>query len=283
MNKLLVWCFFVIFAFTISPTQASTFTLFDGSTDPSFQGWTTRAATSHQGGTIQTDVINSDIYISETTLGAFNHHGIDTGAGTFVVTMRAAVTGSSHNYADAGFFFSVVGFERPDLGVGYVEPNRLYSLYIDPTRIGFWDDLGGTYSLDTSIFHEYGIAYQNDVMKIFIDTSIDDIVNGLAAPVLERTIPPEDFFAYNGSDSSPAFQRHYEGVISFGDWTNDYGVNSLYSVDYIKVAQVAAREQREPYIRNVSSDPQSIPEPSSILLILAAGLGMVGAMKGRKS
>lgn len=222
------------------------------------------------------------------TIGyAWNYYWRETGAGSFVISVRVAVTESSHNFGDAGFMLGVIG--NPEYAAHYPTA-RWNGIYIDPTKIGFMDDQGGSFSLDATAFHEYAISYKNDLISIFVDQPFASVVDGSATAVLTRQLfaefrndpnrdsqPVSDFFTPTNIGNQ-IIQSSFEGVISFGDHTNDSRppINSTYMLDFILFEQLSLRGDRPLHF-----SIQAVPEPSTITLVCLGFIGL-GAILRRK-
>jgi hypothetical protein len=236
----------IISFFILSPgAYGSSVYLFTGSGTPEAQGCTLNSGAGHLGGTV--DVVTqaggglSDALYVETTGMQFHKYSLNTGFSEFLVSARLKVTSGSHNSYDAGFMFSPFG--TPEL-FGSL-PDRSNSIYIDPAETGFMD-LASSVPITSGVFHEYAILYRNNLLEIFIDNSYEDILSGFAESILSRT----------GPISNP-------GLITFGDQTNDPGVNSTYTLDFIKFQGIT---------------PAPVPLPGAIWLFGSALVGIFASI-----
>lgn len=224
--------------------------LFDGSGLPEDQGWL--SYTNGYGGDpdrpspviiTQTGGGPNDVFSASTSAMTFNEYMIDSGSGSFYVSMRVAIEEASHDMHDAGFAFSPIGRSYPITGTGgnnFVWSDRFLGLYINDDQIGFQDN-SGVYYLDATDYHEYAVLYTHDSMKIYVDTPYEQIIQGNATPVLSREIPSLHPHQDQHGGMSYGWDSLIEGAIVFGDTTNDDGINSTYTLDYIKFEYLGPR------------------------------------------
>jgi hypothetical protein len=87
----------------------------------------------------QTGGGSGDEFYASTAGMTFNEYMIDSGAGTFIVSIRVAIDSASHNLFAGGFTFSPIGRSYPINGEGqnqFVWTDRSYGLYINSSQIG---------------------------------------------------------------------------------------------------------------------------------------------------
>jgi hypothetical protein len=239
--------------FMSTTSKGETYFLFNGSEYPEDHGWLSYS-NGYSGGPnrpppiiiTQSGGSESDVFYASTSEMTFNEYMIDSGAGTFYLSIRVAIEEASHNLHDAGFAFSPIGRSYPINGEGgnnFVWTDRHYGLYINSSQIGFQDEFD-LYYLNTTTFHEYAILYTHDLIKVYVDTTYEDILNGSAVPILLREISaihPQRIIEWTNL---------LDGAIVFGDTTNDNGINSSYTLDYVKFEYLGPRV----YPRQGSSD-----------------------------
>jgi hypothetical protein len=73
-------------------------------------------------------------------------------------------------------------------------------------------------------------------MKVYVDTTYEDILNGSAVPILSREIS-----AIHPKSGFIEWTNLLEGAIVFGDTTNGDGLNSSYTLDYVKFEYLGPR------------------------------------------
>ena len=206
-------------------------TLFDGTSMPERQGWSVGSSDggSEESGpgplvSIRPGEQRGGEFSVETVGTRIHRYSYDTHSDQLIATIRVKVLTASHNPFDSGFYFSL-----SDSGV---LGDRANSIYITPQEIGFADGLGDRRPIDAANYHDYSLLFRAGKIGVFIDQSIADIRDGVAEPVLSRTIVPGD------SSFSP-------GVVGFGDGSNDAAVgpaaNSSYVVEFVQTESLSSR------------------------------------------
>ncbi|RYG98521.1 MAG: hypothetical protein EON58_06860, partial [Alphaproteobacteria bacterium] len=128
--------------------------------------------------------------------------------------MKAAATG--FNTLDAALTISAFGS-----GTTIPVSDRFNNVAVSPGRIQFGNEIGGSFVLDTTIYHEYAIRLLNGNLSVYVDANFSDIIAGTAVPVMSR------------NNVVPQIGR-IPGQIVFGDATDDTYVDSRYTVDFVK-------------------------------------------------
>lgn len=211
-------------------------TLYDGSGNPTGQGWTVTgdgAQVAH-GGT--TEFISSNDAGGKTS--QFYMFKYDTGASDYIASLRLQVVSSSYNLLDAALTFNPFG---NGVLTAYARQN---TFMIGNGNVVWGDELGGSVVLDTSVFHDYAFHYNKGQLSLYIDASFDDIASGKATAALSRTV------------TAPTETNHM-GYLAWGDATNDPNYNSDYILDNVRFQDLQATQ---------------VPEPSTLALI-ALGIG----------
>lgn len=200
--------------------------VYDGNAVPTAQGWTRHTIVGPGGpatetvgaGTTEFSTLN---FSSGHQSGTTNEYQLATGATNFVVSIRVKATVTSYNNLDAGLTFSAYGSGGPQAS------ERFSNVAISPGKIQF-GDAGGSFVVDTTVFHEYAMRLINGNLSVYVDGNFDDIVAGTAVPVMSR------------SNVVPQTGR-IPGNIVFGDATNDANYDSLYTVDFVKFYDYGAQ------------------------------------------
>jgi hypothetical protein len=195
--------------------------LFNGSGSPESHAWANKNFLSEL---ITTEVhsghADADLFRAKTRYCATNQYMLDTGFDEFYVAIRVAVFSGSYNLHDAGFAFSPVGnryYIDATGGDDEIYSHRSIGLYIAHDRVGF-QDLTAEHFLDATYFHNYSIWFKNNEVKVYLDSTYDQINSGGGNLILNRTIPPliDDFYP-------PGYLsvKYKKGAIAFGDTSND--------------------------------------------------------------
>lgn len=217
-KKVLPWSFAFLGFIGFSSADAAPELIYDGSSAPMAPAWSNA-----QQGT-PTVVTSSGLtrFTTKTVIGSntsdFNLYKYATGTNSFIASIRLkAYAVNNHNQLDAGLMFAVGdNFDTPFGNT----TQRAAMLYIDTDAIGWADDSAPAVANDASQFHEYAIRYHNGQLDVFIDTTFDAIMAGTATPQLSRAMPPT-------GDT--------QGIIVFGDQTNDANVDSDFEVEFVKL------------------------------------------------
>jgi len=166
--------------------------------------------------------------------------GIDVASGfSLELILKVLEVSQPHNFLDAGIAF--LASYNPNVAAGS-GTEREQLIFFDENSIG-WGDESSSFALDTTKdFRTYRLSVdKSGIASVFVD-------NVLA---LQRS----------------GFQTN--GIIAFGDQTNDFGIESRFAVKSISVEKI------------------SVPEPSSILgfltpSILGIGLSLKNKLKKQK-
>lgn len=273
---MMLWQALILFFAFLPVSQAASVVLFDGSGIPEDQGWSVFSSTGPEPViTTQTGGGLSDLFSVETAGRRIHKYRYDAGSSALLTSIRVAVADASHNFADAGFYFSVIHSN------GEWMPDRANSIYIDSDEIGFMNsglssEESWTYSLDATEFHEYVIRYSSThLLELFVDAQFSDIESGIVTPVLIRQMYEDQSFPGLGPNY---WDNHHVGSISFGDMTNDLNVNSSYEVDFVRYENLGELEERPPS----EAPPGAVPAPSAIWLF-GSGLAGIGYQQLRKN
>lgn len=238
------------------PTAMAATTLFDGSGLPDSVGWNLDSFVAEPGnGTItvtpQSGGSSSDVLSVSTTGTAVHLYSKNVGATNYIISMGVTILRSSFNSYDWGLGLSPFAGQvfTPSGDFAYSEPDRVNSLTIGEGSIQ-WSDLeGGSFALDTSVFHEYAISYVGDKLNAYVDSSFEDIAAGTATPVLTRS----------GVRPNP----NEVGTVAFGDQSNDSSyppnccVNSAYQLNFVRFQSVPT---------------VAVPEPNTVSALIFFGL-----------
>lgn len=225
------------------PTSGTTIVL-DGGFLPSEQGW--NVVTDFN---LPPDVSTDGNVLTINTIGISPPPGVPSGQVTLFyrdvgidktngfsleLILKVLEVSEKHNPFDAGIAF--LTSYNPEFFAGFPS-DREQLIYFDEDSIG-WGDESGSFAIDTtSEFHTYRLTVENNGMAtVFVD-------NVLA---LQRS----------------GFQTN--GIIAFGDQTNDLGVDGRLAV------------------KNISVEEFSVPEPFSALGFLALGALGIGLSLKRK-
>lgn len=195
--------------------HAAPVVIYDGSSAPMAPAW----SQTQQGAPEVTTSVGITRFRTKTASGSrtsdTNLYTYATGTNSFIASIRLkAYAVNTHNSLDAGLTFSVGdNFSSPG-----TTPQRAAMLYIDTGAIGWADDTAAVPN-DATQLHEYAIRYSNSQLDVFVDASFDEIVAGTATPKLTRPMV----------STGPQ-----QGVIFFGDQTNDPNVDSDFEVQFVK-------------------------------------------------
>lgn len=248
-----------------SAARAATI-LFDGSGTPDTVGWqlTSFVAEPPNGTVTVTPQFtgNASDKLSVSTTGTAVHfYSKNIDAANYLISIGVRVVRSSFNSYDSGLGLSPFAkqFFSQDGDFLYVQEDRTNSLTIGEKSIQWSDLVGDSFAIDTSVFHEYAISYIGGKLNIYVDKSFDDIINGIATPVLTRTgVKPQ-----NGASV---------GAVAFGDPSNDSSflpnccVNSSYELDFVRFQSL--------------DDIPPVPEP---LTTVGSGVALgIGALIKRR-
>ena len=183
--------------------------IFDGSANPTTEGWTEIGL----GGVVSTD---GNIFTVNTVglpdsggtspYDLFKYSAPQLTTGGYTIEARLKTSGSTFNQLDGGATLMVGGNAT---GAGDTAARSDMILFSNTSVM--WGDLSHSYSVDTTQYHVYDLTVDNAGVATFY-------VDGTAA--LTRT-------GYTTS-----------GIISFGDQTNDAGVNGRMDIDYISIGAV---------------------------------------------
>lgn len=200
----------------MSGAQAAPQLIYDGSSPPAPESWTQAKI----GSPTVASADGLTRFTTRTALGGgtsdANLYKYAAGTNSFIASIKLkAYSVNRHNSLDAGLMFSVG--DDFTLTAGN-QTQRSAMLYIDPTAIGWADDTASAPN-DASGFHEYAIRYTNGQLDVFVDTSFEAVVSGNATPKLSRSLP--------STESN-------QGVIVFGDQSNDPNVDSDFAVEFVK-------------------------------------------------
>lgn len=207
-----------------SGASAAPVILYDGNASPTAQGWTRHSRPGPNGPGTETvgagtTEFNTDISgpLPDDQRSAANEYRIVKDATNFVVSIRLKAAATGFNTLDAALTFSAFGWAA---ATGPVS-DRFNNVAISPGRIQFGNEVGGFYTLDTTIYHEYAMRLLNGNLTVYVDANFADIVAGTAVPVMSRTnVVPQT--------------GRIPGQIVFGDATDDPHVDSRYTVDFVK-------------------------------------------------
>ncbi len=225
----IAWSAFLISAALVRTAYSAT--LFDGTSIPERQGWSVFTSNGGEERSGPSALVStkpsgtSEGEFSVETAGTRIHrYSYDTHSDELIATIRVKVLASTHNPYDSGFYFSL-----SDSGL---LGDRANSIYIAPQEIGFADGLGDRHAVDASQYHEYSLLFRAGQIGVFIDQSVANILDGVAEPVLARTIAPSD------SSFTP-------GIVGFGDDSNDGAVgpagNSSYVLEFVRAQSLSSR------------------------------------------
>ena len=238
------------------PTAMAATTLFDGSGLPDSAGWNLNSFVDEPEDSTITVVPQSggdlsDVLSVSTTGRAVHLYSKNVGATNYIISMGVRVLRSSFNSYDWGLGLSPFAQQvfTPSGEFLFSYPDRVNSLTIGEGSIQWSDLIGGSFVLDTSVFHEYAISYIDNKLNVYVDSSFDDIAAGTAVPLLTRTrVSPNP---------------NEVGIVAFGDQSNDgfepfnCCVNSAYQLNFVKFRSV-------PTI--------AVPEPNAVSALIFLGL-----------
>ena len=238
-------------AATIEIASAAPVVIYDGTSSPTSQGWLRPVAQGNEtvlpGGLTEFMTNTAPAAL----VGEQNIYRFSSAASNFIASIRLRVVSvTPHNTFDAALMFGVFdnAFALPGSS-----GDRSRMLAIDPAGVA-WSDDSGASAVDTSLFHEYAIHYDNGQMNVYIDAAYADIAAGTATPALSRAIPPYATL----------------GTIVFGDQTNDVNVDSHYIVDFVR-------------FQNLAVAPSKIPTLSEWgLVFMSSMLAMFGISRTRR-
>lgn len=199
-------------ALAVSTSAYAAVRIYSGSVLPQQEGWREVSGAGHLPSSVQVENAQDgavDVLRVETTGMQFHYYEYDSAYVQYLVTFRVRVDDATHNSFDAGFMISGVDS-------GWVGTDRGNGLYLESDRIGFMDDSVPAIEVEPRVYHDYSLLMLDDRIDVFVDAAQQSILDGVAVPVLSRAIrTPSD------------------GVIRFGDQTNDLDVNSRYSMEAI--------------------------------------------------
>ena len=228
----------------IGARQAKADVVLDGSFLPSEQGW--NVITDFN---LPPDVSTDGNVLTVNTIGISPPPGVPSGQFTLFyrnaginktkgfsleLILRVLEVSEKHNPFDAGIAF--LASYNPSVFAG-LPSEREQLIYFDEDSIG-WGDESSSFALDTTKdFHTYRLSVDNSgIASVFVDNVL----------TLQRS----------------GFQTN--GIIAFGDQTNDLGVDSRFAV------------------KSISVEEFSVPEPSSTLGFFALSVLGTGLSLKRK-
>jgi hypothetical protein len=240
----------------VGRAESSIVTIYEGGGYPKLQGWL-RYSDNGLNGTVSVTPnvgpTGSALRV-ETTGDAVNFFYFQTGAGknSFALSTTVNILNNASNPYDFGF--GLAPFVN-DPTHNFAGLDRTYSLVPANNALGWADQFGGGSVFPTAGPHVYSLLYKDYTLTAYVDSSLADVIAGIATPVLSRTV------------YGPSGDARW-GYVGFGDMTNDPGVNSLYEVESVQFADLGA----------------AVPEPTTLIIwSLLGAIAIVVGWRRRKA